>query len=82
MQTTATRERVESVVTDALRRFGIDESQIGPGVPLESLDIDSLDVVELGQMVRKEVGVRVTPEEIKDLQTIGDVIDHVTARAG
>ena len=82
MATAATQGSVESVVTDALTRFGIEEELISRDAKLEELDIDSLDVIELGQIVREEFGVELRPEELKDVETVGQVVDLIVERAG
>lgn len=81
MPAAATRDRVATVVTDALEQFGIDRDQITLEAPLEELDINSLDVVELGQIVREEFGVQLAPDDVTELKTVGDVVDLVASRA-
>ncbi|MGD0454691.1 MAG: phosphopantetheine-binding protein [Solirubrobacteraceae bacterium] len=76
-----TRETVASVVIEALVRFGIEASDISLDAQLKDLDIDSLDVVELSQIVREEFGVELSAEDLKDLSTVGEVVDMVAARA-
>ena len=46
-----TSEQVESRVVETLASFGPDESQITRDATFEELDIDSLDLVELAQVV-------------------------------
>ena len=46
----------------------------------EDLDVDSLDLVELAQIVEDEYGVELKGDDIKDVKTVGDVIDLVVAR--
>ena len=76
-----TTEQVESRVVDALASFGPDKSQITRGSTFEELDIDSLDLVELAQIVEDEYGVVLKGEDMKGLQTVGDAIDLITSRA-
>ena len=47
----------------------------------EELDVDSLDLVELAQIVEDEYGVELKGDDVKDLKTVGDVIELVVARA-
>jgi acyl carrier protein len=79
---TATNEQVEARVIDALASFGPDKSQITRESTFEELDIDSLDLVELAQIVEDEYGVVLKGEDMKELKTVGDAIDLVAARAG
>lgn len=45
----------------------------------EDLDIDSLDAVDLVIQLRDYTGVKVKPEQFKDVRTVGDVVDAVSA---
>jgi acyl carrier protein len=78
---TITTEQVEARVIDALASFGPDKSQINRASTFEELDIDSLDLVELAQIVEDEYGVVLKGEDMKGLQTVGDAIDLITSRA-
>jgi acyl carrier protein len=75
------RDRVESVVFEALERFGVEPSEISRGAQLKDLQISSLDLVELSQIVQEEFGVEIRPDEAKDLRTLDDVIELVAGRA-
>ena len=77
-----TTEQVESRVIEALASFGPDESQITRDATFEELDVDSLDLVELAQIVEDEYGVVLKGEDMKQLKTVGDAIDLIVARAG
>jgi acyl carrier protein len=78
---TVTTEQVETRVIDALASFGPDKSQINRSSTFEELDIDSLDLVELAQIVEDEYGVVLKGEDMKELQTVGDAIDLISSRA-
>jgi acyl carrier protein len=78
---TVTTEQVEARVVDALASFGPDRSQITRDSTFEELDIDSLDLVELAQIVEDEYGVVLKGEDMKGLQTVGDAIDLIASRA-
>ena len=74
-------QQVESRVIEALASFGPDESQITRQATFEELEIDSLDLVELAQIVEDEYGVVLKGEDMKGLQTVGDAIDLIAGRA-
>ena len=78
---TVTTEQVEARVIDAIASFGPDKSQISRSSTFEELDIDSLDLVELAQIVEDEYGVVLKGEDMKGLQTVGDAIDLIASRA-
>jgi acyl carrier protein len=77
-----TTEQVETRVIETLASFGPDQSQITRDATFEELDIDSLDLVELAQVVEEEYGVVLKGEDMKELKTVGDAVDMIVARAG
>jgi acyl carrier protein len=79
---TAQAQQVEARVIDALASFGPDKSQITRESTFEELDIDSLDLVELAQIVEDEYGVVLKGEDMKELKTVGDAIDLIASRTG
>ena len=82
MAATATREEIESRVFEALEEFGAEPDQINPDATFESLDVDSLDLVELAQIVEDEYGVQLKGEDMEGLKTVGQAVDLVAERAG
>ena len=80
MATTATAEQVEKTITEALPQFGVDESQITRDATFEELDVDSLDLAELSQIVEDEYGVKFKSSDVENLKTVGDAIDFIVAK--
>jgi acyl carrier protein len=80
MPVQATTESVEQVIFDGLNELGA-EGEISRTSTFEELDVDSLDLVELAQIVEDEFGVELQGEDVKDLRTVGEVIDLVVARS-
>jgi acyl carrier protein len=78
---TVTTQQVETRVIEVLASFGPDESQITREATFEELEIDSLDLVELAQIVEDEYGVVLKGEDMKELKTVGDAIDLIVERA-
>jgi acyl carrier protein len=76
-----TSEQVEARVIETLASFGPDQSSITREATFEELDIDSLDLVELAQVVEDEYGVVLKGEDMKELKTVGQSIDLIVARA-
>ena len=74
-------EQIEKVITDSLVTFGADADQINRDAALEALDIDSLDLAELAQIIDEEYDVKITGADMELLTTVGDVVDFVAARA-
>jgi len=78
---TVDKEQVQERVVEALASFGPDADQITLAATFEELDIDSLDLVELAQIVEDEYGVVLKGEDMKELKTVGDAVDLIAARA-
>jgi acyl carrier protein len=81
MATTVTPDQVEKVVTGALPQFGVDESQITRDATFEELDVDSLDLAELSQIIEDEFGVQLKGEDVAKIKTVGDAVDLVVSRS-
>ncbi len=75
-----TRNEIQERVVEALASFGPDIDDIKPEATFEDLDIDSLDLVELAQIVEDEFGVVLKGEDMKELKTVGDAIDLIASR--
>ena len=76
-----TTQQVESRDVEALAIFGPEPDEITRDSTFEELDIDSLDLVELAQIVEDEYGVMLKGEDMKDLQTVGDAVDLIVSKA-
>ncbi|CAN5501872.1 acyl carrier protein [soil metagenome] len=78
---TANKDDIQERMTEALESFGADREQIKREADWESLDVDSLDLVELAQIVEEEYGVQMKEEDMKNMKTVGDAVDFVSERA-
>jgi acyl carrier protein len=74
-------EQVEKVITEALVTFGADPDAISLDAALEALDVDSLDLAELSQIIEEQFGVELTAADVAEIKTVGDAVDMVTERA-
>jgi acyl carrier protein len=81
MATTVTAQAVEEKLVPAIAELGPDADQVKRDATFEDLDIDSLDLVEVGQVIQEEFGVELKGEDVENLKTVGDAIDMVVARA-
>ena len=82
MAATATREEIEGRVFEALQEFGAEPDAINPDSTFESMDIDSLDLVELAQIVEDEYGVQLKGEDMEDVKTVRQAVDLVMSKVG
>jgi acyl carrier protein len=78
----ATQEKVAARITEALVEFGADPDQLRPEATLEELEIDSLDLFELGQILNQEFGIEVDPEDFENVVTLGDAQSVLLGYAG
>ena len=81
MATQVSNENVEKTIYDGLVELGTERDDLSREATLESLDIDSLDLVELAQIVEDEYGVVLKGEDMKELKTVGEAVDLITERA-
>ena len=72
---------IQKVVFDALETFGAEPTEISLDATFEALDIDSLDVAELAQIVDEKFGVEIKSSDAEKIKTVGDVVDLVAARS-
>jgi acyl carrier protein len=79
--TTVTPEQVEATVFDALATLGPDRDEITRDATFEQLDVDSLDLAELSQIVDEEFGVVLKGSDMANVKTVGDALDLIVARA-
>ena len=82
MATTVSAQQVEKTILEALPQFGVEESQISREASFEELDVDSLDLAELSQIIEDEYGVQLKGDDVGKIKTVGDAVDLVVSRAG
>jgi acyl carrier protein len=80
MSTVVTEEQIEKVVVESLESFGADPEQITREATFEALDIDSLDLAELSQIVEERFGVELKGADVADVKTVEDAIKLIAAR--
>jgi acyl carrier protein len=80
MPATATQETVEQTIVDAIAKLGPEPEDVTRDATFEQLDVDSLDLVEVAQVVEEEFGVALKGEDMEKLRTVGDAIDLVVSR--
>jgi acyl carrier protein len=80
-ETTITKDQIQQRVIDALVEFGEERDGLTLDSRFEELEVDSLDLVELGQIVEDEYGVEVTDADMDKLEVVRDVVDLIAERA-
>ncbi len=78
MAVVVNRDQVTELVTQVLvDEIGVEPELISPDATLDSLDVDSLDIVEVAQVVEETWGFRIRAENAKGVETLGDAIDMI-----
>jgi acyl carrier protein len=81
MPVKANPESAEKVIVAGLAEVGAEPAEITREATFESLDVDSLDLVEIAQIVEDEFGIELVGDDVQGLKTVGDVIDLVVRKA-
>jgi acyl carrier protein len=79
---TVTREDVEKLVLSSLEELGAEADALSPTATFEDLDVDSLDLAELSQIVEEKYAVKLQGEDVAKLRTVEDAVDLIVERAG
>ena len=82
MAATATREEIETRVFQALEEFGAEPDQISADAEFEALDVDSLDLVELAQIVEDDYGFQLKGEDMEGVKSVRQAVDLVMSKLG
>ena len=70
------QELIEKINTVLADEFEVEQEVITPDAPLlETLDLDSLDLVDVVVLVDKNFGVTLTGPDFKELKTFQDFYD-------
>jgi acyl carrier protein len=71
---------VEEELFDAIAHLGPSRADISREETFEALDLDSLDLVEIAQVVEEKWGIAFEPQDFGNAKTVGEAIDLVLAR--
>jgi acyl carrier protein len=80
MSTTVTQEQIEQLVIESLQTFGANPDDITREATFEALDIDSLDLAELSQIVHEQYGVELKGSDVAEVKTVDDAIKLIAGR--
>jgi acyl carrier protein len=71
-------EILERIRATLVELFDLEPDEITPQARLfEDLEIDSIDVVDLMDHVRRFTGRKVTAEDFRSVRTVGDLINVI-----
>ncbi len=69
------KNKVIDIIAETL---DIDKSEISMKTNLiKDLDIESLDLVDLVGAFEEEFGVEIADKDIKDIQTVADIVEYI-----
>jgi acyl carrier protein len=68
---------VERILVETFR---VPAEDVQPDATVESLDLDSLDLVELTLAIEEELGVKIEDDELEGITTVRDAVDLVAAK--
>jgi acyl carrier protein len=78
MDTDALFTKIREILVD---QFDVEESSVSMDANLyEELEIDSIDAVDLLVQIKQLTGVKIAPDTFKDVRTIRDVMNALTAQ--
>lgn len=70
-------EQLKQIVSTACH---VSTDEVTPDSTLADLGLDSLDLVELSLVIEKEIGVKVTDDELAEAGRVGSIAELVTSR--
>jgi acyl carrier protein len=79
--TTVSEDKVFETIANALAELGTERDKIAPEASFESLDVDSLDLVEVGQVIQDQFEVELKGDDMRNVRTVGEVVSLVVERA-
>ncbi|MCW3019962.1 MAG: phosphopantetheine-binding protein [Solirubrobacterales bacterium] len=80
MSTVVTEDQIEKVVAESLQTFGADPEHITAEATFEALDIDSLDLAELSQIIHEQFGVELKGSDVAEIKTVDDAVKLIASR--
>jgi acyl carrier protein len=70
-------EKIQAIVVEQL---GVEEDEVTMETSFESLNADSLDVVELVMALEEEFGLEIPDEDAEKLVTVKAAVEYVTQK--
>ena len=80
-RTAFTRDAIEQRITAAMIEFGVEPGATRLDATWEEIDVDSLDLAELAQIIEEEYAVELSHADMQSMKTVGDAVDMIATRA-
>jgi acyl carrier protein len=77
-----TEEKIIEIINDFLQEeFEVERSKIIPSADLKAtLELDSLDYIDLVVVMEKNLHIKVDPADLVDIHSIQDLYDYVVSK--
>ncbi|HZZ75285.1 MAG TPA: phosphopantetheine-binding protein [Puia sp.] len=81
---TLSADQIIQIINDFIQEeFEVDKTRITPSADLKStLDLDSLDYIDLVVVTEKNLHRKVDPADLADIHSIQDLYDYVISKIG
>jgi acyl carrier protein len=80
-KTVLIRDAIEHRINAALIEFGVEAGASRLDATWDEIDVDSLDLAELAQIIEEEYSVELSHADMQAMKTVGDAVDMIAARA-
>ncbi len=83
MTDTATKTAIQERLIEAIVEINpdVDAAQLTTETTFESIDIDSLDLVEIAQIMGDAYGVDLSSDALDEIKTVGDATEVISREA-
>lgn len=81
MSSTLSTDQVYAGLREALISLGAEEERVTPQATFEELEVDSLDLVELAQIVEERFDVMIKGSDVAKIATVGEAAEWISKRA-
>jgi acyl carrier protein len=73
---------IEELVIETLKELAGEPDAVTRDATLEQIDVDSLDLAELSQVVEEKLGVTLKGSDVAEVTTVADAIELIQGRLG
>ena len=73
---------IEELVIETLKELAGEPEAVTRDATLEQIDVDSLDLAELSQVVEEKLGVTLKGSDVAEVTTVADAIELIQGRLG
>ncbi|MEA2347471.1 MAG: acyl carrier protein [Thermoleophilaceae bacterium] len=73
---------IEELVIETLKELAGEPDAVTADATLEQIDVDSLDLAELSQVVEEKLGVTLKGSDVAEVTTVADAIALIQGRMG